>query len=112
LSKNTFTANTDPVHITDNDVSLIKSEKQHTYYLQMKKIFLVASLLSAMTISAQTGASKITIHADQGKTKISKEIYGQFSEHLGSCIYNGIWVGEKSPIPNIKGYRTDVFNAL
>jgi len=100
------------VHITDNDVSLIKSEKQHTYYSQMKKIFFVVSLLSAMTISAQTGASKITIHADQGKTKISKEIYGQFSEHLGSCIYNGIWVGEKSPIPNIKGYRTDVFNAL
>jgi len=43
---------------------------------------------------------------------IHKEIYGQFAEHLGRCIYGGIWVGEDSPIPNINGYRKDVFEAL
>ena len=43
---------------------------------------------------------------------IPKEIYGQFSEHLGSCIYGGLWVGKDSPIPNKDGYRLDVFNAL
>ena len=48
----------------------------------------------------------------KAKEIIPKEIYGQFAEHLGSCIYGGLWVGEKSDIPNIKGYRTDVFNAL
>ena len=42
----------------------------------------------------------------------SQEIYGQFSEHLGSCIYGGLWVGEDSQIPNIQGYRKDVFEAL
>ena len=40
--------------------------------------------------------------------KISKNIYGHFSEHLGRCIYQGLYVGENSPIPNVKGMRTDV----
>lgn len=78
----------------------------------MKKHFLSVLLLGSMTLAAQTGTSKITIHADQGKNVINKEIYGQFSEHLGTCIYGGIWVGENSPIPNTKGYRNDVLNAL
>ncbi len=43
---------------------------------------------------------------------INKNIYGHFSEHLGRCIYEGIWVGENSPIPNAKGYRNDVIAAL
>lgn len=46
------------------------------------------------------------------KIVIPAEIYGQFAEHLGSCIYGGIWVGEDSTIPNTNGYRTDVVNAL
>lgn len=62
-------------------------------------------------ISAQDKVT-IDIHADQGKQIIYKEIYGQFAEHLGSCIYGGLWVGENSPIPNINGYRKDVFEAL
>ncbi|MCA9731833.1 alpha-N-arabinofuranosidase, partial [candidate division KSB1 bacterium] len=43
---------------------------------------------------------------------IDATIYGQFSEHLGSCIYGGIWVGEESTIPNTKGIRNDVIEAL
>jgi alpha-L-arabinofuranosidase len=43
---------------------------------------------------------------------ISRNIYGQFSEHLGHCIYEGIWVGEDSPIPNTRGIRNDVVAAL
>ena len=44
--------------------------------------------------------------------KISKNIYGHFSEHLGRCIYQGLYVGKDSPIPNVKGMRTDVVQAL
>ena len=40
--------------------------------------------------------------------EIDPKIYGHFIEHLGRCIYDGIWVGEKSPIPNIKGFRKEV----
>ena len=78
----------------------------------MKKQILTSALLVAsMSLSAQKSAS-IKIYADQGKEIIPKEIYGQFAEHLGSCIYGGPWVGENSDIPNTKGYRTDVLNAL
>ncbi|NLD45960.1 MAG: alpha-N-arabinofuranosidase, partial [Clostridiaceae bacterium] len=55
---------------------------------------------------------KMVLNADVKKGKINKNIYGHFSEHLGRCIYEGIWVGEESEIPNIKGYRTDVVEAL
>ncbi|MEM0371494.1 MAG: alpha-L-arabinofuranosidase C-terminal domain-containing protein [Ignisphaera sp.] len=44
--------------------------------------------------------------------QLDKRIYGQFIEHVGRCIYGGIWVGEKSSIPNLNGYRLDVLNAV
>ena len=77
----------------------------------MKKAFLGVALLAALPMMAQQKAS-ITVHPDQGKEIISKHIYGQFAEHLGSCIYGGLWVGENSSIPNTQGYRNDVLNAL
>jgi len=43
---------------------------------------------------------------------INPEIYGNFSEHLGRCIYGGIFVGEDSDIPNIHGIRKDVIEAF
>ncbi len=46
------------------------------------------------------------------KGKINKELYGNFSEHLGRCIYEGIYVGEDSEIPNVNGIRKDVVEAL
>ena len=57
-------------------------------------------------------ASRLVIRADRGQDTISRNIYGQFSEHLGHCIYEGIWVGEQSPIPNTRGIRNDVVAAL
>ncbi|WP_265458885.1 alpha-N-arabinofuranosidase [Enterococcus sp. HY326] len=43
---------------------------------------------------------------------ISKYIYGHFAEHLGRCIYEGLYVGADSSIPNVNGMRTDVVEAL
>lgn len=56
--------------------------------------------------------NKLVIDADQGTEIINKNIYGHFSEHLGACIYEGYWVGEDSPIPNTRGIRKDVVEAL
>ncbi|WP_438495933.1 alpha-N-arabinofuranosidase [Paenibacillus sp. IHBB 3054] len=56
--------------------------------------------------------AKLVIHADLPKSKINKNIYGHFAEHLGRCIYEGLWVGEDSPIPNTDGIRNDVIEAL
>ncbi len=54
----------------------------------------------------------ITINTAQEKGTISRHIYGHFAEHLGRCIYDGLWVGEDSPIPNTAGIRNDVLEAL
>ncbi|MBU7594305.1 alpha-N-arabinofuranosidase [Metabacillus halosaccharovorans] len=56
--------------------------------------------------------NSVVINADVNKGKINRNIYGHFAEHLGRCIYEGIWVGEDSPIPNTKGIRNDVLEAL
>jgi len=55
---------------------------------------------------------KYTINTLNKISTIKKEIYGHFAEHLGRCIYGGIFVGENSPIPNTKGMRNDVIKAL
>lgn len=54
----------------------------------------------------------ITIDLDRPGATISKHLYGHFAEHLGRCIYDGFWVGENSPVPNIGGIRLDVVEAL
>ena len=56
--------------------------------------------------------TKLVINPSKKQSKINKEIYGHFSEHLGRCIYEGIYVGEDSQIPNKNGMRTDVVEAL
>ena len=55
---------------------------------------------------------KYLINPNQKIAKINKDLYGHFSEHLGRCIYEGIFVGENSKIPNVNGMRCDVVNAL
>lgn len=62
--------------------------------------------------SSAAAQNRITINADQEKSEISRHIYGHFAEHLGTGIYDGVWVGEDSDIPNTEGYRTDVLEAL
>ncbi len=56
--------------------------------------------------------TKISIHRDQSAGTISRYIYGHFAEHLGRCIYGGIFVGKDSRIPNENGIRTDVVEAM
>lgn len=56
--------------------------------------------------------NNIRINASRETGKISKYIYGQFAEHLGRCIYEGVWVGPDSDIPNKNGIRQDVVEAL
>lgn len=55
---------------------------------------------------------KYLINPNQRIATINKDIYGHFSEHLGRCIYEGLYVGEDSKIPNVNGMRTDVVEAL
>ena len=56
--------------------------------------------------------AKLVINESNKCGRIEPEIYGHFSEHLGRCIYEGIYVKEDSNIPNVNGMRTDVVEAL
>ncbi|MCM1416723.1 MAG: alpha-N-arabinofuranosidase [bacterium] len=56
--------------------------------------------------------AKVWINEKNRKGYIHPEIYGHFSEHLGRCIYEGLYVGEDSDIPNVNGMRKDVVDAL
>ena len=77
---------------------------------------LAALLLAAATATAATAqpqqATDIVVHADRPGPRYSRQIFGQFAEHLGHGIYDGIWVGKDSKIPNSDGYRKDVIAAL
>lgn len=80
----------------------------------MKPFALIASasmLMLSMTAQAQDRVS-VTIDAGKPGAKIDRRIFGQFAEHLGSGIYEGIWVGKDSSIPNTRGIRNDVVGAL
>ena len=70
----------------------------------------------ALAASAVGAPASVTVTLAVDTTtpgpQIDRNIYGQFAEHLGRGIYEGIWVGENSNIPNIKGYRKDVVDAL
>lgn len=78
----------------------------------MKKLLslLVAGMLAIPGMAQKE--STATLRLKDAKDKINKEIYGQFAEHLGTCIYGGLWVGKDSKIPNTDGYRNDVVQAL
>ena len=61
---------------------------------------------------AQTANGDAAVLPD-AKTMINKNIYGHFAEHLGHCIYDGIYVGDTNKIiPNTAGVRNDIIAAL
>lgn len=76
-----------------------------------KQLFIFLLLITGFQLKP-SAQSRIVINADLGTHEISRHIYGHFSEHLGYCIYGGYWVGEESDIPNLRGIRRDVVEAL
>ena len=78
----------------------------------MKKILSIFALAALSLPALADKEATVSLIPSEESPIIEKEIYGQFAEHLGTCIYGGLWVGPESPIPNQNGYRLDVLNAL
>ncbi|MBX3751662.1 MAG: alpha-N-arabinofuranosidase [Opitutaceae bacterium] len=78
----------------------------------MKFPVLILILLSTALAMPATESASLVLRADQSGPVIHRNLYGHFAEHLGRCIYGGIWVGPDSPIPNTRGIRNDVIAAL
>lgn len=80
---------------------------------KLKGIMAAVACLCFQSVSfAAVTESKVVLHPSEKPDTVSRMIYGQFAEHLGACVYEGIWVGKDSPIPNTDGYRNDALEAL
>ena len=80
----------------------------------MRRFSFCFALLGIALSTPAIAANKVVLSVDVSKAgaKIDRNIFGQFAEHLGHGIYEGIWVGPDSPIPNTRGIRNDVVAAL
>src|SRR2546423_1026805 len=88
--------------------SILQKSIHRCYFLAH---FALVSL--ALTASAMAAVKvELTVDVSKAGAKIDRNIFGQFAEHLGHGVYEGIWVGPGSPIPNTRGIRNDVVAAL
>ena len=101
--------------VAGNSKLLLRS--RFDFYLVRKTLSVacasILTLVLAFTAPAMA-ADKVALSIDLSKSgaKIDRNIFGQFAEHLGHGIYEGIWVGPDSTIPNTRGIRNDVVGAL
>ncbi|HEY8562042.1 MAG TPA: alpha-L-arabinofuranosidase C-terminal domain-containing protein [Pyrinomonadaceae bacterium] len=79
----------------------------------MREILLGFSLILVVFVNCAAAQKvELTIDASKPGPKIDRHLFGQFAEHLGYGVYEGVWVGTDSKIPNTRGIRNDVVNAL
>ena len=62
--------------------------------------------------AAPIADSRIEVLLNEPQGTISPNIYGHFVEHLGGVVYDGLWVGPKSKVPNVNGLRRDVLEHM
>jgi len=62
--------------------------------------------------ASRTADSRIEVLFDEPIGTISPNIYGHFTENLSGVFYDGIWVGEKSKVPNINGLRSELIEHM
>jgi len=93
----------------------IGSRKSHNNVLAALLLTCVLATSTLLRVEAQNAEpyqATLVVHSDRPGPTINRNIYGHFAEHLGRLIYDGLWVGEDSPIPNTRGLRNDVVAAL
>jgi len=100
-------------HKSSSQLMALKVPSINASFFLRALLFLLP--LMALAATAQLAvAQKVQLTVDSSRlgAKIDRNIFGQFAEHLGHGIYEGVWVGPDSPIPNTRGMRNDVVGAL
>lgn len=84
-----------------------------------RRRFLVNSAMAGAVLAfsdakswGTASAARVEIFADEPAAEISPNLYGHFTEHIGGVIYDGVWVGENSTIPNRYGIRAELIDRL
>ncbi|MBZ5582125.1 MAG: alpha-N-arabinofuranosidase [Acidobacteriia bacterium] len=70
------------------------------------------ALLPEGVFSQSPAAQTVVVRTNAEIGTVRPELHSHFAEHLGSCVYGGLWVGKDSPIPNVNGYRKAAVDAL
>jgi len=92
---------------------LVKAPRNSRRFRGLALFATLAVLCAGMGApAARAATAHLLLDASKPGATISRDIYGHFSEHLGRCVYEGLWVGPDSPIPNTRGIRNDVLAAL
>jgi alpha-L-arabinofuranosidase len=78
----------------------------------MRRIVLLFSLVCIFSLNQTFAQVQLTLNTASAQTKIDRNIYGHFSEHLGRCIYDGFWVGDTLKVPKKDRIRLDIVDAL
>lgn len=73
---------------------------------------LLAGRAGGFARSSRAADSRVEVLVGEEMGTINQDIYGHFAEHLGGVIYDGIWVGENSKVPNTGGIRTALVDAM
>ena len=81
-------------------------------FLQGAAAISAAVLAEGLAHSARAADSRIEVLIGEEIGTINPHIYGHFAEHLGGVVYDGIWVGENSKVPNTGGIRTALVDTL
>jgi alpha-L-arabinofuranosidase len=90
-----------------------KTTTSSAIFLVLVAVLAVAPRGQSQAPAGSAAASAVaTLRADRPGPVVNRNIYGHFAEHLGRGIYEGVWVGPDSPIPNTRGIRNDVVTAL
>src|SRR3984893_5724680 len=72
----------------------------------------LSAILPRGLLAASSATQRIIVRTDAEIGAVRPEFHSHFAEHLGSCVYGGLWVGKKSSIPNIDGYRKQAIEYL
>ena len=92
----------------------MKSPACRTGGLRRSRLALALALVGASSLQPARAQDTVALRIDASAkgAKIDRNLFGQFAEHLGTGVYEGVWVGRDSPIPNTRGIRNDVVAAL
>ncbi|HEX6880715.1 MAG TPA: alpha-L-arabinofuranosidase C-terminal domain-containing protein [Terriglobales bacterium] len=84
----------------------MKHSLSRRHFVKLAAAASVTPMLQSFALGAPANrAQRVLVHTDWEIGTVRPEFHGHFAEHLGSCVYGGLWVGKNSPIPNISGYR-------
>ncbi len=92
------------------DMSLLRLSRRDFVLSTGAMCFSILATRKAFSFASRE--VRVDIHAGAEIGTIRPELHGQFAEHLGSCIYGGLWVGKDSPTPHINGYRKQAVDYL